>query len=244
MITTGNLYVAEAHREEFLVAIGDGLLDLARKVAAGSDLQLQLLKFFPQFARTDEQLDALEAILDGKEKISGLEIDADLKWELLTGLVVAGRKGEAEIAAALAADNTANGQRAAAGARAAIPTAAAKAKAWSELVDGSDMSNALVQAASLGFVRVIDPALLTPYVDQYFEQALHIWKKNTFKIAEYLMVNLYPLALAGDDLVKKTKEWIAKPQIKEIPALRRILVENLAAVERALAAQARDSKDN
>ncbi len=244
LITTGNLYVAEAHREEFLVAIGDGLLDLARKVAAGSDLQLQLLKFFPQFARTDEQLDALEAILDGKEKISGLEIDADLKWELLTGLVVAGRKGEAEIAAALEADNTANGQRAAAGARAAIPTAAAKAKAWSELVDGSDMSNALVQAASLGFVRVIDPALLTPYVDQYFEQALHIWKKNTFKIAEYLMVNLYPLALAGDDLVKKTKEWIAKPQIKEIPALRRILVENLAAVERALAAQARDSKDN
>jgi aminopeptidase N len=106
------------------------------------------------------------------------------------------------------------------------------------------MSNALVQAASLGFVRVIDPTLLAPYVDKYFEQALHIWKKNTFKIAEYLLVNLYPLALAGEDLVDKTKEWIAKPQIKEIPALRRILVENLAAVERALSAQARDAKDN
>jgi aminopeptidase N len=78
----------------------------------------------------------------------------------------------------------------------------------------------------------------------YFEQALHIWKKNTFKIAEYLMVNLYPLALAGDDLARKTKEWIAKPQIKEIPALRRILVENLAAVERAIAAQSRDAKDD
>jgi aminopeptidase N len=44
--------------------------------------------------------------------------------------------------------------------------------------------------------------------------------------------------------VAKTKEWIAKPQIKEIPALRRILVENLAAVERAIAAQARDAEDN
>jgi aminopeptidase N len=244
LITTGNLYVAAKHREEYLVAIGDGLLDLARKATPGSDLQLQLLKFFPQFARTASQLDALESILAGTEKINGLEIDADLRWELLTGLVVAGRKGETEINSALAADNTANGQRAAAGARAAIPTAAAKAKAWSELVDGSEMSNALVQSASLGFVRVIEPALLSPYVDQYFEQGLHIWKKNTFKIAEYLLVNLYPLALAGEDLVRKTKEWIAKPQVKEIPALRRILVENLAAVERALAAQARDSKDN
>jgi aminopeptidase N len=244
LITTGNLYVSEKHRDEYLVAIGDGLLTLARTSTPGSDLQLQLLKFFPQFARTESQLDALEAILDGREKINGLEIDADLRWELLTGLVVAGRRGESEIAHALASDNTANGQRAAAGARAAIPSAAAKAKAWSELVDGTEMSNALVQAASLGFVRVIDPTLLNPYVDKYFEQALHIWKKNTFKIAEYLMVNLYPLALAGDDLVRKTKEWIAKPQIKEIPALRRILVENLAAVERALAAQARDAKDN
>ena len=80
---------------------------------------MQLLKFFPQFARTESQLDALEAILDGREKINGLEIDADLRWELLTGLVVAGRKGESEIAEALAEDNTANGQRAAAGARAA-----------------------------------------------------------------------------------------------------------------------------
>ena len=244
LITTGNLYVSEKHRDEYLVAIGDGLLNLARTSAPGSDLQLQLLKFFPQFARTESQLDALEAILDGREKINGLEIDADLRWELLTGLVVAARKGESEIAEALAEDNTANGQRAAAGARAAIPNTAAKAKAWSELVDGNEMSNALVQSASLGFVRVIDPALLTPYVDKYFEQALHIWKKNTFKIAEYLMVNLYPLALAGDDLARKTKEWIAKPQIKEIPALRRILVENLAAVERAIAAQSRDAKDD
>ncbi len=244
LITTGNLYVSEKHRDEYLEAIGDGLLNLARTAAPGSDLQLQLLKFFPQFARTESQLDALEAILDGREKINGLDIDADLRWELQTGLVVAGRKGESEIAEALAADNTANGQRAAAGARAAIPNTAAKAKAWSELVDGNEMSNALVQSASLGFVRVIDPALLTPFVDKYFEQALHIWKKNTFKIAEYLMVNLYPLALAGDDLARKTKEWIAKPQIKEIPALRRILIENLAAVERAIAAQSRDAKDD
>ena len=185
-------------------------------------------------------LDALEALLAGTEKLGGLEVDADLRWDLLSGLVVAGRAGAAEIDAELERDNTANGQKAAAGARAAIPTAAAKAEAWKTLVESKDLSNALVNAASLGFGRVHDLALLEPYVDRYFESALHVWKLHTFKIAEYLMINLYPVYLANEALASKTREWIARPEIKEIPALRRIMIENLAAVDRALAAQKRD----
>ncbi len=242
LITTGNLYVAEGHRKQALTEIGDGLLALARNAKAGSDLQLQLIKFFPQFAHSAAQLDALAAMLDGSESLSGLEVDADLRWELLTGLVVGGRAGEAEIAAELERDNTANGQKAAAGARAAIPTAAAKHAAWELLVESKELSNALVNQASLGFGRVQDTGLLLPYVDKYFENAVSIWKRHTFKIAEYLMVNLYPIGLANEALAAKTRAAIGDAAIKEIPALRRILVENLAAVERALVAQARDLK--
>jgi aminopeptidase N len=242
LVTTGNLYVAEAHREATMIEIGDGLLALARSAEPGSDIQLQLMKFFPQFAKTDAHLDALEAMLNGSEKLNGLEVDADLRWDLLTGLVVAGRATEADIDAELERDNTANGQKAAAGARAALPTAAAKEAAWKLLVESKELSNALVNSASLGFGRVHDLALLEPYVDRYFESALHVWKLHTFKIAEYLMINLYPVYLANESLAAKTREWIAKPQIKEIPALRRIMVENLAAVDRALAAQKRDER--
>ncbi len=243
LVTVGNLYVAPQHREQTLIEIGDGLLALARQAAPASDLQLQLLKFFPQFAKTSEHLDVLEALLSGGEKLSGLEVDADLRWDLLTGLVVAGRAGAAEIDAELERDNTANGQKAAAGARAALPTEAAKEQAWKSLVDSKELSNALVQSASLGFGRVHDLSLLEPFVDRYFENALHIWKLHTFKIAEYLMINLYPVYLANESLASKTREWIAKPEIKEIPALRRILIENLAAVDRAIAAQQRDGRD-
>jgi aminopeptidase N len=95
----------------------------------------------------------------------------------------------------------------------------------------------LVDAASLGFVRVHDPALLSPYVDQYFENAVRIWNENTFKIAEYLMENLYPLPLASAELATKTAKWIEDSEIKKIPALRRILVEAKANVDRAIAAQ-------
>lgn len=240
LITTANFYVAEQFRAETLKEIGAGLLNLAKNAEPGSDAQLQFLKFFAQFANGTEQLDSLQALLDGTQSLTGLKIDADLRWELIAGLVVGGRLDEAAIDDALAKDNTANGQKAAAGARAALPTAAAKAKAWTTLTETHDLSNVLVDAASLGFVRVQDVKLLEPYVDKYFEKAVAIWNNNTFKIAEYLMENLYPLPLANQALADKTAAWLDKAEIKEIPALRRILVENLANVDRAIKAQKRD----
>ena len=76
--------------------------------------------------------------------------------------------------------------------------------------------------------------------DKYFELAVKIWNSNTFKIAEYLIENLYPLPLASKELALKTQLWIDNEEVKEIPALRRILVESLSNVERALSAQQRD----
>lgn len=240
LLTTANFYVAEEHRKQTIESVGAGLLELARNAEPGSDAQLQFTKFFAQFATGDAQLSALQNLLDGTEKLKGLTIDADLRWDLLSGLAAAGEIGAKEIDAALAKDNTANGQKAAAGARAAIPTAEGKAAAWQLLTKTHELSNVLVDAASLGFVRVPDSKLLQPYVDKYFESAVQIWNDYTFKIAEYLMENLYPLPLANQELADKTAAWIERDEIKAIPALRRILVENLANVERAIKAQQRD----
>jgi aminopeptidase N len=240
LVTAGNLYVAEPHRSEVLGRIGAGLLKLAREAAAESDAQLQFTKFFAQFATGTEQLDALESILAGSETLAGLAIDADLRWELLTGLVVGNRAFADSIDAELARDNTASGQKAAAGARAALATAKDKRAAWHQLVETKELSNALVQSASAGFVRVQDVSLLEPFVDEYFDSVLKIWSSNTFKIAEYLLVNLYPLNLANQALADKTSAWLERSEIKEIAALHRILLENLANVQRAIAAQKRD----
>ena len=59
-------------------------------------------------------------------------------------------------------------------------------------------------------------------------------------MAEYLLVNLYPLALANHALVSETKTFLEKADVQSKPALRRIIIENLANVERALNAQQRD----
>ena len=243
LVTTAHSFVAPQHRSSVISEIGAGLLNLARTAQPGSDAQLQFTKFFAIFANNEDLLDALENIRDEKEKLSGLKIDADLNWELLSGLVVGGRADEAEIDQQLAADNTSNGQKAAAGARAMLPSAESKEKAWNTLTQTHELSNILVDAASLGFVRVQDPQLLDPFVSKYFENAVRIWNSNTFKIAEYLIENLYPLPLASQNLADVTKKWIDNPAIKEIPALRRILVESLSNVERALRAQQLDAEN-
>ena len=152
-------------------------------------------------------------------------------------MVVNGVYGETEIAAELERDNTANGQRFAAGARAAIPTAANKEATWKLLVETEEYSNTLVLAASMAFNRVTDLSLIEPYSKRYHEAALGIWERFSYKIAEYLLTYLYPSRLASEALVAETKKLINSKEVSEKPALRRILVENLAEVERALIAQ-------
>ena len=241
LVTTGVLYVRESNREQTLSEIASGLMELTEAAKPGSDNQLQFAKFVPQFARTNQQLDWLEAVLSGSKKIAGLEVDQDLRWELLTGLVIGDRAGEAEIAKELERDNTANGQKFAAACRAAIPTEAAKQAAWHSLTETEDYSNTLVNSASLAFGRVNDLALLKPFADKYHEVALKIWNSRTYHIAAYLLTNLYPVQLASQELADRTKALIDKAEIKEKPALRRILVENLAGLERGLKAQKADN---
>ncbi len=237
LVTTGMLYIKPENREQALTKIASGLIALTESAKPGGDNQLQFAKFVPQFARTPEQLNWLQEVLDGKKSIAGLVVDQDLRWELLTGLVIGGRADEKQIASELERDNTANGQKFAAACRAAIPTADAKAKAWQVLTETEEYSNTLVNSASLAFGRVNDLSLLGEYAKKYHEVALNIWNSRTYHIAAYLLTNLYPIQLANEELAKLTRELIEKPEIKDKPALRRILVENLAGLERGLTAQ-------
>jgi aminopeptidase N len=232
--------VAPQRREVTLEKIADGLIALAEQAAAGSDNQLQFAKFVPQFARTERQLDWMAELLGGERKLTGLEIDQDMRWELTIGLVIGGRLSEADIDAELKRDNTANGQKFAAAARAALPTNEAKAEAWRVLTETEDYSNTLINSASLAFGRVNDLSLLEPYAKRYHEIALRIWNERSYHIAAYLLTNLYPVQLADEALAKQTRGLISAPEIAAKPALRRVLVENLAGLERGLKAQAAD----
>jgi aminopeptidase N len=242
LLTVTNLFTAEKHRLESQLEVADGLWKLAQNSIAGSDAQLQFVKFFAQFARNDKQLEVVADLLSGKAQLDGLEIDTDLRWELLTSLAVGGKATKARIDVELEADNTANGQKAHAAALAAMPDIKAKQEMFNRLVDTDEMSNALVNSASLAFGRVLETSLLEPFVDQYFAKVLQIWEQKSYHMAEYLLVNLYPLSLANPTLVEQTEAFLKNPELSSRPALKRIIIENLAGVVRAINAQKTDSE--
>jgi aminopeptidase N len=200
------------------------------------------VKFFAQFARSDKQLTTVADLLSGKVQMDGLEIDTDLRWELLTALSVGGKVIKERIDVELEADNTANGQKAHAAAIAAMPELKSKQEIFDKLVDTDQMSNALVNSASLAFGRVMDTSVLEPFVDKYFSKVLSIWENKSYHMAEYLLVNLYPLSLVSQDLANQTEQFLKNPELASKPALKRIIVENLANVQRALSAQSTDKK--
>ena len=243
LLTVANMYVAIEHRTKVQLEVADGLWKLAQNAQSGSDAQLQFTKFFAQFARSNQQLQIIEGLLNGKESLDGLEIDTDLRWELITSLAVGGKLSQDLIDAQLPQDNTATGQKAHAAAIAAIPEPKAKAKMFEKLVDTDELSNALVNSASLAFGRVLDTSILEPFVDQYFSKVFSIWENKSYHMAEYLLVNLYPLALANQALATQTEQFLKNPALDAKPALKRLIVENLASVHRALNAQKTDSKD-
>jgi len=159
---------------------------------------------------------------------------------LLEGLALGNKVTTADVDEALAADNTANGQQAAARTRATFQTVDAKLAAFSSVVDSDTAPNAIVRNTALGYQHVNDSSVLAPLVERYFDSINTLWESRSYAIAEALVVGLYPAPLANQELVDATKAWLDANH--EVPALRRLVIENLAGVERALKVQARDQQ--
>jgi aminopeptidase N len=239
LTTVARVYVDPAVRAATISAVGDGLWELAKGAHAASDAQFQFVKFFASIASTPEHVATLRGLVDGSVALDGLEIDTDLRWELLEGLVLNNAATEAEIEEALEADNTSNGQQAAARARATYPTPEAKAAAFDSLADSDTLSNAIVRAVTMGYQHTNDPSSLAGQVAPYFAALTTIWDSRSYKIAEHFILGMYPTPLASQELADATTAWLDSNAAAPA-ALRRLVIENLAGVERALKAQARD----
>jgi aminopeptidase N len=239
-VAAAELYVAHEHREAALVALADTLQRLALAAEPGTDAQLQLVTTLARVARTPAQLDLLAGLLTGSAALPGLAVDTDLRWRILVALVAGGAAGEAEIAATLEGDRTAKGEEWAAEARAALPTREAKEAAWRSVTESDALPNEQVRATCAGLGRVNDPALLTGLAERYVGEIERLWRARPFSIAEALARGLYPAALVTEEVRSVIAGWLAGSAAP--PPLRRVVAEELADTERALAARARDAR--
>ncbi|KUN82143.1 aminopeptidase N [Streptomyces griseoruber] len=235
-----DLYGAPATREALLTRWTDATLAHLRTSAAGGDHQLAWARAFAATARTPEQLDLLEALLDGSQTIEGLAVDTELRWAFVERLAAVGRFDEAEIAGEYGRDKTAAGERHAATARAARPTPEAKAEAWAQVVESDKLPNAVQEAVIGGFVQTDQRELLAPYTDKYFEVVKGIWESRSHEIAQQIAIGLYPAIQVSRETLAKTDAWLSSAEPNA--ALRRLVSEARAGVDRALKAQEADAR--
>ncbi|MGW2812536.1 aminopeptidase N [Streptomyces sp. NPDC001415] len=234
-----DLYAAPEWRDAGLTQWTDATLAHLRTAEPGSDHQLAWARTFAATARTPQQLDLLQGLLTGAETIEGLAVDTELRWAFVERLAATGVFDEPEIAAELDRDKTAAGERHAATARAARPTPEAKAEAWASVVESDTLPNAVQEAVIGGFVQTDQRELLSPYCEKYFASVKDVWESRSHEIAQQIAVGLYPSLLVSQETLDATDAWLTSAEPNA--ALRRLVSESRAGVERALKAQAADA---
>ncbi|MFE9426272.1 aminopeptidase N [Kitasatospora sp. NPDC006697] len=234
-----DLYADPAWREQGLVRWAAVAEERLRSAAPGSDHQLAWAKALASVARSPQQLALLDDLLQGTAQLDGLAVDTDLRWDLLTRLVITGKATDAAIDAELARDHTATGQERAATCRAARPTAEAKAEAWASVVDSDALTNYVQDAVIGGFMVADQRELLVPFTARYFDSLKSVWDTRSHEIAQQIIVGLYPSYQVSQATLDATDAWLATAD--PAPALARLVVESRAGIERALRAQAADA---
>jgi aminopeptidase N len=81
--------------------------------------------------------------------------------------------------------------------------------------------------------------LLKPFTARYFAAIPGVWARRSSEVAQTVVVGLYPSWDISDDGLDAADEFLADPEVP--PALRRLVLEGRAGVERALKARRFDA---
>ncbi len=217
--------------------MADVALEELQRSPSGGDLQSVWLRAFIGLATTDEQLARCQGFLEARELPAGVALDAELRWSLVHSLAARGAADETEIERALAADPSSTGMVRAEVARAARPTAAAKARAWARLAATDANAEEIIRVgAGLGGLR--HEELLQPYIPglpKLFDDTL------VSRGAEFIsyLGDWLPLSLAPSvELASCCRENLERQDLE--PSLRRIFADLFEDTERRLRARLLD----
>jgi aminopeptidase N len=232
-------YVAPANRDALRLTVANAVEALLDGSASGSDSQLQYARAFVNNAVTPAQFDRLKSMLDGS--ISGLTVDAELRWYIFICGVKRGIFGPAEIETESERDKTAHGKQYNAYSYAAIPTREAKAVAFKS-VTTDDLSNTIHSYKCRGFNESIHGEILEGFVDSYFAAILEVWATKGYEIAETTATLTFPTWAISEATVSKAQHWLDVTGKDAANSLRRSVAEGRDAMTRALKARAVDAR--
>lgn len=227
-------------------AFADKLLDLARESEPGSDHQLAFVNALCTSVLSRNHVAVLATLLDNEPaavNLSGLVIDTDLRWRIVTALAASGDldadgTDSPFIDNEAATDPTAAGRRNAAAAKAARPQTAVKEAAWTQVIEDDTLANITGRAIIGGIVRPGQGELLLPFTERYFETISAVWERRSSEVAQTVVVGLYPSWDISQAALDAADRFLGGDVP---PALRRLVLEGRAGVERALRARTFDA---
>ncbi|MEQ6901270.1 aminopeptidase N [Nocardioides sp. YIM 152588] len=236
------LFSAPGNREALSGRWETGLRELLGAAEAGTDHQLTFARTYAAAAGSEAAIADLEGLLDGSLAFEGLTVDQDLRWVLLNNLARLGRADDARIDAELAGDNTNTAMEKAAAARAAQPTAEAKARAWQAAMVDATTPNETAREIVLSFWRGGQDEVLAEYVDRYLADAPLAFDRVGSHRAAVAVEHIFPRVMATQATLDRVEAWLADEAEGVHSGALRYIGEGRADLARALAAQERDAE--
>ena len=227
-------------REYRLASLATRSLELLSAADPGSDLQLVYARTYVGAVAGGEDAGRVRGWLDGRDVPHLLAIDHELRWLIIRRLAIIGAADDALIAEELGRDPTSTGEESAAAARTAMPSPDAKAKAWEAIVTPDAVSAGILRATVESFWHAEQLDVCAPYVDRYLEALPEIWRARGSDTAWAITISMFPTPLVSPETVERMSRAL-EADLED--ALRRLLVEGRAELERALRAREVDHAD-
>jgi aminopeptidase N len=160
-------------------------------------------------ARSGREVDTLREWLADGHTGGGVDLDPALRWTVVHRLAELGGLGVDAIEAERQGDGTIEGELGAATALAALPQRAAKAIAWTDVVEHDQLSNRMLHALCAGLWSLEQADLVAPYVAAYLAEAPRLAERGQAFAQEVSrafpavaldqeQLRLFESALAGD----------------------------------------------
>ncbi len=210
--------------------------------APGSSQQLAAARAYVSCSSDPGQL---RAWLTGAAPV---EVDTDLRWQVLRRLSALGELSTLEIDAALRADNSSAGLVEALCCRALRPDPAAKAAAWATLMGDSTVSpsaeptaapsNSTLYGLAAGFWHPDQTTLTAPYVARYFaEVSAMAAAHQSGWLAPRLAERTFPWVAVTAQTVALADELLASGQLS--PGVHRAVADRTDDLRRAVVSRVR-----
>ncbi|HET9848261.1 MAG TPA: aminopeptidase N [Candidatus Dormibacteraeota bacterium] len=232
------VYGDPTNADSALTTLADHALRALDAAGPGTDLQLAWTHSFIGAARSDAHVSVLKGLLDGIKVFTGLKVDTDVRWAIVSALAGVGAD-DGLIDAELQRDPTDEGQRHAAAARASRPTSESKEQTWTTIIEDRTLPLATLRSTMAGFSRFDQRRLLEPYAARYFQVLPSVWKDRDIEVALAIGRMMFPTVVVGEETITAIDQYLSG---EDVPGpIRRILLEGKDNMQRAMRGRAVDA---